>query len=203
MDNLKFSELKDNMLKYSNGSVSYNDFNSWIFQNIKIKKYINIIEKYAIIKMFLLRFNDIYMNKLLSNELDIDLDFVYMQYEIMSTFNILFSYTNVEVDIDDINSENYDLLQSTGLYEYIYNLCKIDYDKFVSICDKVSGIDSLNIISKINDVFDKNPTIDDFNNAISKFEKVIKNKKVSQNLKFINDIELFNNPLIAQKIKDK
>lgn len=196
MGNIKFEKVLKQMASVKDKKLSKLKFQEWLNENVIVKEYLTIIEKYSLIKAFCMDFEHKYMNRLISNELNVGSDFFYLGYDILSLFELLLFYTNIEIDDGSKTSDNYDLIYTTGLYDYILLKCKDDYLSLREKCDKVVGVNDFTIISKFNKLIEDNLIIDDFNKSIKDIKSILKDKDVSENLKFINNIEALNNPYI-------
>ena len=200
MKKITFEKLRDMMMFVEDGSLSKSEFWKWLSENLEIKNYLNLIEKYSIIKLFAIDFQYKYMNKVISGEDDIGVEYFYMQYDMYSFFELFFPYIGIEVENCFKNTENYDLIFNSGLYEYVMSRCKDDYYSLKEKCDMVIGIKDLSVISKLGEFVEKNINISEFNKSMVKFDSIMKKKNVRENLKFINSINMFNDPNLLKVI---
>lgn len=187
--------LKDILIqlnKLNDNKISKEELYIYLLNNIEIKSYISLVHKYAIIR----RVNEKLQDRIIDiNENDYDLDMLYFDYDLYLLFELLFSYTNIEVDDDDKTLENYDLILSTGLYDYIISYCSIDYEILKEKCDKVVGINNINILNELRTLFGGMPSIEGMQQASDIINNLDKN-----NLKILNTINALNNPKVIEYI---
>lgn len=200
MSKVNFINLKEKMDSVKNEQLSKVDFYKWLDENIKVEKYLSLSQKYSIIKLFVINFQYKYIDKLMSGELDIGAEYFYMQYDIETLFELLIPYIDVEVKKEYKNIDNYDLIFISGLYDYIVSKCNSDYLLLKEKCDTVIGIKDLTVINKLSEFVEKNINISEFNEFMVKFDSIMKKKNVRENLKFINNINMFNDPNISKMI---
>lgn len=200
MSNIRIADLKNKIEELNNNSISLYDFKTWVNANVNVEKYIPIVNKYAISKVFVDTFNSKYMNEVFYGAPEFGSEFLYMQYDIMKFFMVLLRYTNIDIEFEEIGSDNYDFIRNSYVYDYIEAICGKDYKELSDICDKVSGINNASIVNMLNEIFEKSFEIEKFLDATEKLGKILKSKKVSDNLKTLKDIELFNNPKLGELI---
>ncbi|MGN1124574.1 MAG: hypothetical protein ACI4SM_00155 [Candidatus Gastranaerophilaceae bacterium] len=192
MDNV-FDELLKNIEEVNTGHIDESILLKWCQENIIVKKYIPVKEKYEIISIIKDRFVEEYINKD-ETFIKINFDDIYLQYEIVTRLRILFYYTNVTLPTTYINSTIYDMITNSSFYDYVMKLCKTDYERFVNSCDNVININMLNIIYSINSVIESN--IEDFSKAVNSLNNLDNEKLIA-----LADINKLNNPFINDKIK--
>lgn len=194
---MKFKEIKDKYAELNNPS----EFFIWLSQNIKIIRYVPIVRKYAKIKILSTMFLDEFVGELVLNIDKLDNEYAFMRYDTYVMFNLLFEYTDIEIEQDNITSENYDFVNTSGLFEHIMRSCANDYMEFKGMCDRAIGINNLTIVSKLNDVFEEHFNTDSMLEGLSEMKRLFKSKKVNDLINKINNIEMSNNGTL-QKIID-
>lgn len=192
MDNV-FDELLKNIDEVNTGHIDESILLKWCQENIIVKKYIPVKEKYEIISIIKDRFVEEYINKD-ETFIKINFDDIYLQYEIITRLRILFYYTNITLPTTYINSTIYDIITNSSFYDYIMKFCKTDYDRFINSCDNVININILNIIYSINSVIESN--IEDFSKAVDSLNNLDNEKLIA-----LADINKLNNPFINDRIK--
>jgi hypothetical protein len=202
MSKITFADLNDKMIQTSTGLLSKTDLYRWLDENIEVKNYIPISKKYSILQMFLIDFTYDFLSDFFSGNNSGGVEFLYMNYELYSTFTLLMAYIDVELKDKNVTPDNYDLIKQTGTFDYIVEHCKSDYNDFKSQCDRVVGINDMSIIAKLNEAFEKNPSVNEFTDVMEKFDNIMKKKSVRENLKFINNINMFNNPLLSEAVEE-
>ena len=189
---MKFTDLHDKMAQVKNGLISKEDFIKWLDENVVVKPYIGIAEKYAIITTFVSDYN-IEINN--NNKYMEDIKYIFIMYEINQLFSLLFKYIDVYVLAKDRLCENYDLVFESGLYDYLIDKCGKDYKDLVFRCDRVSGIANINIVETLTTTFTKAPSVED----IEKVQNIF-NSMDTDKLEIIKAIQEYNNPYIVEII---
>ena len=98
----------DELNQYKNKLIDKESLDSWLFENIN--NYISIGNKYAYIH----KINEIFSEEIaeiLNNKLDIEL--VFMRYDMHILFDILLKYTDIGVAKEDKSPEYYDIMVET------------------------------------------------------------------------------------------
>lgn len=191
---MKFTDLHDKMAQCVNGLISKEDFYSWLDENIKVKSYLSIATKYAIISMFSDKVTEEISEYLNKKEAT---GYIYMTYDINVVFELLFKYVDIIVLSKNRTIENYDLVMQSGLYDYITSKCGKDYDDLVKKCDRASNIETMGIIRELSNIFVNPPSIED----IEKIKDIINNDIDKEKLEILKAIEEYNNPTL-KKIVD-
>ena len=192
---MKFTDLHDKMAQCVNGLISKEDFYSWLDENIKVKSYLSIATKYAIISMFSDRLNQDISGYLEKKEAT---GYIYMMYDINIMFELLFKYIEIIVLSKNRTIENYDLVMQSGLYDYIVDKCGNDYKNLVEKCDRASNIETMGIIRELSNIFVNPPSIED----MEKIKDIINNDIDKEKLQVLKAVEEYNNPTL-KKILDK
>lgn len=192
---MKFTDLHDKMAQCVNGLISKESFYSWLDENIKVKSYLSIATKYAIISMFSDRLNQDISDYLEKKEAT---GYIYMMYDINIMFELLFKYIEVIVLSKNRTIENYDLVMQSGLYDYIVDKCGSDYKNLVEKCDRASNIETMGIIRELSNIFVNPPSVED----MEKIKDIINNDIDKKKLQILKAVEEYNNPTL-KKILDK
>lgn len=203
MSNIKFENIKEQMILLINGKINSSNFSKYLSENIKIESYVSISKKKDILNRFVIEFGTEYIDALMESVTEVELVELYHQYEIKKLFNILFSYTNIEYGKEDITDENYDLIKMSKLYDYIHMYCIEDYALFSNMLDRASGIDSVYIAFQLNKILSTNINVQDFDVAIDKLSETLTREDISSNLKFLNEIESLNSPFLKEVLNNK
>ena len=203
MSNIKFENIKEQMILLINGKINSSNFSKYLSENIKIESYVGISKKKDILNRFVIEFGTEYIDALMESVTEVELVELYHQYEIKKLFNILFSYTNIEYSKEDMTDENYDLIKMSKLYDYIHMYCIEDYALFSNMLNRASGIDSVYIAFQLNKILSTNINVQDFDVAIDKLSETLTREDVSSNLKFLNEIESLNSPFLKEVLNNK
>lgn len=166
----------------------------WVKENIKINKYINIVDKYATSKIIA----NLLLNQLseYAEKEDYGMNYVYIKYDIYTNMTIFSKYININIKDEEKTSTNYDLIFSSGLFDIVMETCKNDYDRFIQIIDRMIGIEDFSVYREISRAL----TSDKYFERLEKSQKIL-NKislKKYETLKQIND---FNNPIMKQMLE--
>ena len=182
-----FNDVKDKYAQYKNGLITFDEFDSWVYENIEINQYIPIITKYTMLHDINQNFTKDCTEVIKSDSNNIEILFV--MYDITTMFDILFKYTNIEVSSDQRSTKNYDYMVSSGLFDYLRNKVGADYDRFVAMFEKASGINELNISKVVEATLAGSVTPDDIKELESLFKGMTPKK-----MKIIEGFQEFNNP---------
>ena len=192
---MKFTDLHDKMGQCSNHLISKEDFYRWLDENIKVKEYLPLSVKYATISIFSEKVNSELKEYLEKNN---DIGYIYMTYDINILFELLFKYVGMTIISKHRTVENYDLIMNSGFYDYVTSKCERDYKDTISKCDRATGIDSIQILKQISDIFISPPSVED----IEKIKNIINNEIDPEKLRILEAVEGYNNPLM-KKINEK
>lgn len=190
---MTFNDLKDKMTQVSLSLITIEDFYGWLDENISVKKYIPIVNKYAIVRMFSNNFVEDLNNEIIKEE--VSMDYIYLTYDINLMFSILFEYIDVFVFGKDRTTSNYDLVVNSGLYSYIIKKCEEDYKKFEDICKLMSGVNDVNIMNMFTSLINSN-----LDNSKLEEAKDIVNNIDKEKLEILKVVEQYNNPVIKKAI---
>jgi len=187
---MKFSELHDKLAQRQSNLITDQDVIKWLSSSIKMKKYVPVIRKYAVIGVIQNTYKTLLDE---NNKGDFDIAYLNMSYDIVRTIRLLLEYTDVEYSMSDITMSNYDLLCGTNFYSYVMLYAKEDYDNFVDKCDRATGIRDLQILHEVvNEIADK------FNiDNLSKVREEI-NKMDMRKLGLLESVAKLNDPTVAQ-----
>lgn len=191
---IKFTDLHDKLVQCNTGLISKEQLTSWLDENVKVKKYISLSTKYAIISVFVNNINTIVDDI----NIEEDLDYLYMTYDINLMFGLLFQYIDIPVISKYRSIENYDLVMESGLYDYLMDKCEKDYRVMVEKCDRLTGINNLSITRELSNIFGNPPSVED----IERIKDLINNEIDVEKLNIIKAIEEYNNPTL-KKIIDR
>lgn len=180
---MNFTDLHDKLVQYDTGLIKQREFEGWLEDNITVKKYFSIITKYALIEMLKANLDDVGIK---DTE---DLSYVYMNFDIQSMFTFLFRYISMDVPFEKRTSVNYDLVMRTGFADYILQTCGKDYNELVSKAREVIGLENLNVVKAVAQIFSglmDTSDLDRIKDTVNNLDK--------DNLKLLKSIQEFNDP---------
>ena len=181
----------DKLNQFKSKLINKESLDSWLFENINITNYISISNKYAYIH----KINEIFSEEIaeiLNNKLDIEL--VFMRYDMYVLFDILLKYTDIEVAKEDKSPDYYDIMVETEFDRYLKLAIGNDYVKFMSAFEKASGINEINTMNIIKGAIDNNITQD----KIDALDKVFKKLNTKKNKDFIEDVMAYSSPAVKE-----
>lgn len=187
---MNFNDLIDKLTQRKLNLITAQDLVQWLSDNVKVTPYISLSKKYSIASMIKNSYKQLISNEDMD---DFSLEYINLQYDVISAFYILFAYIDMVVPIDKMTIENYDLIMSSGFSNYIMCYAGDDYKDFVAKCEKLTGIRDLEILhefmTQIAERFD-----------ISNIQEIRKelNKLDMRKLGLIESVARFNDPLTAE-----
>lgn len=182
--------------KYFN-EINDKDFNNYLKNNIIISNYIPISTKYTYIELLKEKLFD--ESKAFDSKKDLyDLEYICMEYEIDLVFDILFKYTNIIIADYEKDTENYDLVMSTGLYDFIIACCEKDYKRFIDECDKIININDILTFNSFKDIFNNIPNENEAKNIVEAINNIDTDK-----LELLKEIQKYNNSTLKKVIGNK
>lgn len=187
---MNFNDLIDKLTQRKLNLITAQDLVQWLSDNVKVTPYISLSKKYSIASMIKSSYRQLVSNEDMD---DFSLEYINLQYDVISTFYILFAYIDMVVPMDKMTIENYDLIMSSGFSNYIMCYAGDDYKDFVAKCEKLTGIRDLEILhefmTQIAERFD-----------ISNIQEIRKelNKLDMRKLGLIESVARFNDPLTAE-----
>lgn len=187
---MNFNDLIDKLTQRKLNLITAQDLVQWLSDNVKVTPYISLSKKYSVASMIKNSYRQLVSNEDMD---DFSLEYINLQYDVISAFYILFAYIDMAVPIDKITIENYDLIMSSGFSNYIMCYAGDDYKDFVAKCEKLTGIRDLEILhefmTQIAERFD-----------ISNIQEIRKelNKLDMRKLGLIESVARFNDPLTAE-----
>lgn len=187
---MNFNDLIDKLTQRKLNLITAQDLVQWLSDNVKVIPYISLSKKYSIASMIKNSYRQLVSNEDMD---DFSLEYINLQYDVISAFYILFAYIDMVVPIDKMTIENYDLIMSSGFSNYIMCYAGDDYKDFVAKCEKLTGIRDLEILhefmTQIAERFD-----------ISNIQEIRKelNKLDMRKLGLIESVARFNDPLTAE-----
>lgn len=114
-------------------------------------------------------------------------------YETIKFAFMISQYIGVQISVENSDEDVYDLVHEIGLYDYIIENSKGDFEKFENIIDDMTGIRYYALTSSINSLFNDIPTQEKLNEFKNVFENLDEDK-----LKQINSITSFNDPMLKE-----
>lgn len=189
--NIKFESLLDKLKERVNGDISKEELYDWLDENIVVANYIPLAKKYAIISVF----NDNFAKQSdLSSK-----DTLYMVYDMLQMFAVLFAYTSIVVLSRYRTVDNYDLVMKSGFFDYMMKYCEDDYEEFIHKFDRVCGIDDVNIMEQFIGAVNNYPTLEE----IEKMRDIINNDIDKDKMEVLRAVEEYNNPVLKEVMKSR
>ena len=115
-------------------------------------------------------------------------------------FVFLFAYTDIVVLSKNRTIENYDLIMKSGFFDYMMQYCKNDYESVIEKCNKVTGIEDVNIIKSFTMAIGSYPSVEE----MERIRDIVNNEIDKDKLEIIKAVEEYNNPVmekIAEVVK--
>ena len=181
----------DKLKEYKNKLVTKESLDNWLFENINITNYISVGNKYAYIHKVNEAFSE-EIAEILNNKLDVEL--VFMRYDMHVLFDILLKYTDIVVAKEDKTPEYYDIMVETEFDRYLKLAIGNDCVKFMNAFEKASGINEINTINIIKGAIDNNITQD----KIDALDKTFKKLNTKKNRDFLEDVMAYSNPAVKE-----
>lgn len=163
----------------------------WVKENLKIEKYLPVVDKYATAKILSKIILDLAENVNYNDSLETN--YIYIKYDIYTTLTIFCKYINVNIEDIDKTSTNYDKVFSSGLFDCVMKYCQIDYDRSKEVVDRIVGIEDISIYRELGRIMNS----DAYFERLKKSQKILNgiSLKKYETLEKINEI---NNPLVIQ-----
>lgn len=188
---MNFTDLHDKLVQFDTGLIKQREFDGWLEDNITVKKYFSIITKYALIEMLKDNLDGI---ELKDSE---DIYYIYMTFDIQSMFTFLSRYISIDIPFDKRTSVNYDLMMRTGFVDYVMQTCGKDYNELVSKAREVIGLENMNVIKAVAQIFSGLMDTSD----LDKIQETVNNLD-KDNLTLLKNIQEFNDPT-TKKVVDE
>ena len=188
---MNFTDLHDKLGQFDTGLIKQREFDGWLEDNITVKKYFSIVTKYALIEMLKDNLDSL---QLKDSE---DIYYIYMTFDIQSMFTFLSRYISIDIPFDKRTTVNYDLMMRTGFVDYIMQTCGKDYNELVSKAREVIGLENMNVIKAVAQIFSGLMDTSD----LEKIKETVNNLD-KENLKFIQNIQEFNDPTTKKVVNE-
>lgn len=159
--------------------------------DIVVRSYVPLAEKFASIRRIGKEIN-LNIDDFINNE-NFGYDYIYLKYELEKYFTLIEKYTNLIIKKDEKTLENYDILMSSGVFDYINKICEKDYNDFSNLCDRVVGIDNLSITRQLSNLLTTEVVSKNLKNIKRSIDGISKEK-----LNILKDIHEYNNPLYKE-----
>ena len=193
---ISFNDLHNKLLQRVDNLISRDELYDWLDNNLEVKNYLPLTTKYAEIRIFSDKFKD----DVDSNIDDKDVDFIYFVYDLNQLFVFLFAYTDIVVLSKNRTIENYDLIMKSGFFDDMMQYCKNDYESVIEKCNKVTGIEDVNIIKSFTMAIGSYPSVEE----MERIRDIVNNEIDKDKLEIIKAVEEYNNPVmekIAEVVK--
>lgn len=190
---MKFTDLHDKMVQSSKNLINREEFYGWLEDNITVKNYIPITEKYSSLSVFSIRF-EIELDDFIRGN-DNDISTFYMVYDKEKMFQVLFHYIDTVIIPKNRTFANYDLIFTSGLYDYLMPICGEDYDRYSKICDRVLGVELTSLTKALAESMAKVPSAEE----MEKIKNII-NSLDKDKMEILKVIEEYNNPRLKKLV---
>lgn len=187
---MNFNDLLDKLTQRKLNLITGQDLVQWLSENVKVAPYISLSKKYGIASLIKKQYRELVSAEDMD---DFSLEYVNLQYDIISTFYILLSYVDIVAPTDKMTIENYDLLMSTGFSNYVMCYAGGDYKDFVAKCEKLTGIRDLEILNEFMTEIGKRLDIAN----IQEIRKEL-NKMDMRKLGLIESVARLNDPITTE-----
>lgn len=187
---ISFNDLHDKLLQRVDNLISRDELYDWLDNNLEVKNYLPLTTKFAEIRIFSDKFKD----DVDSNIDDKDVDFIYFVYDLNQLFVFLFAYTDIVVLSKNRTIENYDLIMKSGFFDYMMQYCKNDYESVIEKCNKVTGIEDVNIIKSFTMAIGSYPSVEE----MERIRDIVNNEIDKDKLEIIKAVEEYNNPVMKK-----
>lgn len=117
-------------------------------------------------------------------------------YETIKFAFMISQYIGVQISVENSEDTIYDLIHEIGLYDYIVENSKGDFEKFESLVDDTTGIRYYALTSSINNLFNDIPTQEKLKEFKETFDSLDTDK-----MEQINKIAAFNDPMLKEVAK--
>lgn len=189
---IKFKDLLSKIDSLLDGKINEDEFVTWFRSNLEIRKYIGLEEKLSLVDFYVEKFNA----DLSYEKEDTVRKESYKLYEISLVFDLLFKYTNIMIPSNYKNSDNYDKVFITPVYRIIHSECEKDYNRLVSMYERKIGINNIELIYTLGEIFGVNQTPEDF----EKIKNIINDEINPDKLKDLLALAKMNNPIMGKVV---
>ena len=187
---MNFNDLLDKLTQRKLNLITGQDLIQWLSENVKVTPYISLSKKYGIASLIKKQYRELVSAEDMD---DFSLEYVNLQYDIISTFYILLAYVDIVAPTDKMTIENYDLLMSTGFSNYVMCYAGDDYKDFVAKCEKLTGIRDLEILNEFITEIGKRLDITNIQDIRKELNKMDMRK-----LGLIESVARLNDPLTTE-----
>lgn len=194
-NNIKFKTILDKINQMNNNIITIEDLKQFLDNNLIVKQYLPLSEQYNIIKYIMSNNSKFESIDIFETEEYID---------IIKIFIALFSYTNIETEIDDEISENYDIFVNSYVYKYILDDCSEDFKNFCRRIDRTIDNNNFNQFNILLKYFvDTIPNTEEVVTATKDNEKIIKELYGKEELfKQLTKLQEFNDPMTKKIVNE-
>lgn len=119
--NISFKDFIKEYEKYSKKEIDFEEFDKFVNQNIRIKRYITIMKKQEIVEYVYKRIDKMDISFMNGSGISVEI-------EVLLSLVSILNYTNMSFDENDISVKNYDILYESGLMYSFLNICREDYE---------------------------------------------------------------------------
>ena len=154
---------------------------------VKIRRYIPILEKGDIARNYLFKVNSMNLDLM-------DPVTKVIESEMLWRFNVLFEFTNIKIDDDDITFENYDVLSSSGIFDHIKEECGLDFTKMEKFIMETMMFSRNDFMSDML----KSANGDNLKESLKEFKEILGDKELVNKM---SEIIAFNDPIAKAEIE--
>lgn len=136
--------LLDDILEECNktirGEIEDSELFDWIDEKIKIINYIDIDLKKSYVQIF-------YSSYSFEDNDFTDLAFAF---ELYSKLILMFTYTNIDFDLDRVTDKEYNIFMRSGFADYIINKIGRDYNEWIKMFERTVNMRSAFVLDAFN-----------------------------------------------------
>lgn len=188
-----YSELHDKMNQITSNLITKDEFQTWLKANLPVKSCLSLIQQYAVIEAVKSQYDDfIKQSAATDNKDDYGTTYYSMMYDVYSTLIILGFYTGAYVKSKNLNMKEYDLVMSTGLYDYVMDNGGRSIEETFKKCERVTGIDNYFLIRDFVNQF-----VQGYSPEKAKAVRQELNKLDLRKLQLMKDVSKYNSPVAA------
>lgn len=174
-----FFELRGVCLDYKSGLMKKEELKNNL-SKLEIIHNLKLVELDVLTTMV-----DIEYKRASMEGIEYEMDY-YLYSEIYTMFYYFTAKTCMLIDSVDINMENYDLFSECGVFDYIINENKNQYDLFIKL---LKNKQEVNVIYMLSEVFDELSSKKSLDKEMKKMAKIYKEENISEIMDKLNGVE--------------
>lgn len=194
---MTYNDIHDKMNQVTLGLITKEELHQWFEDNVQVTTYLSIIQKYALIEAVKLKFDATVIANVDTGETD-DYGATYyaMNYDVQSTLIVLGYYTKAFAQDKDLTMKEYDLVMSTGYYDYVYDKAGKDMQDTFKKCERVVGVDNYFLVRDFIKQFTTG-----YSPEKAKAVRQELNKIDLRKLQLMKDVAHYNSPVATEVAK--